>query len=163
MQRVLPRSHDHGPHYHPVHTPMPMLPSYESTKILIKTHPFTCASYNPFESLHIDHIGPLPADDKGNSHILVMIDAFSRWVELFLLEHSFSSSVPIKKSCDIFVSCFLTHACTTSGLTNSYPWYNVLSVEKTSTGVTPAELILNNSIRLSNRILAPGSTNLTNG
>jgi hypothetical protein len=52
-------------------------------KILIKTHPFTCASYNPFESLHIDHIGPLPVDDKGNSHILVMIDAFSRWVELF--------------------------------------------------------------------------------
>ena len=51
-------------------------------KILIKTHPFTCASYNPFESLHIDHIGPLPVDDKGNSHILVMIDAFSRWVEL---------------------------------------------------------------------------------
>ncbi len=52
-------------------------------KILIKTHPFTCTSYNPFESLHIDHIGPLPVDDKGNSHILVMIDAFSRWVELF--------------------------------------------------------------------------------
>ena len=52
-------------------------------KILIKTHPFTCASYNPFESLHIDHIGPLPVDDKGNSHILVMIDEFSRWVELF--------------------------------------------------------------------------------
>jgi hypothetical protein len=51
--------------------------------ILIKTHPFTCASYNPFESLHIDHIGPLPVDDKGNSPILVMIDAFSRWIELF--------------------------------------------------------------------------------
>ena len=28
-------------------------------------------------------------------------------------------------------------------------------------GVTPAELILNNSIRLSNRILAPGSANPT--
>ena len=33
------------------------------------------------------------------------------------------------------------------------------TVEKMSTGVTPAELILNNSIRLSNRILAPGSAN----
>jgi hypothetical protein len=33
------------------------------------THPFTCASYNP--------------DEKGNTHIHVMIDAFSRWVELF--------------------------------------------------------------------------------
>jgi hypothetical protein len=33
------------------------------------------------------------------------------------------------------------------------------AVEKTSTGVTPAELILNNSIRLSNQILAPVLTN----
>jgi len=35
------------------------------------------------------------------------------------------------------------------------------TVEKTSTEVTPAELILNNSIRLSNRILAPGCANST--
>jgi hypothetical protein len=35
------------------------------------------------------------------------------------------------------------------------------TVKKTSTGVTPAELILNNSIRLSNRILASGSANPT--
>ncbi len=33
------------------------------------------------------------------------------------------------------------------------------TVEKTSTGVTPAELILNNSIRLSDRILAPPGSN----
>ena len=46
-------------------------------------HYFLEASYNPFQCLHIDHIGPLPSDDKGNTHILVMIDAFSRWVELF--------------------------------------------------------------------------------
>ena len=64
-------------------TPMPMLPSQSRLNILIKTHPFTCTSYNPFKSLHIDHIGPLPVDDKGNSPISVMIDAFSRWVELF--------------------------------------------------------------------------------
>ena len=57
---------------------MSMLSSDESTK-----HPHQVASYNPFESLHIDHIGPLPSDNKGNTHILVMIDAFSRWVELF--------------------------------------------------------------------------------
>jgi len=45
-------------------------------KILIKTHPLTCAFYNPFESLHIEHIGPLPVDDKGNTHILVIIELF---------------------------------------------------------------------------------------
>jgi len=49
----------------------------------IKTHPFTCASYNPFEVLHLDHIGPLRPDAKGNMFILVIIDAFSRWVELY--------------------------------------------------------------------------------
>jgi len=43
-------------------------------KIFIKTHSFTCAYYNPFESLHIDHIGPLKVDDKGHSHILVIIE-----------------------------------------------------------------------------------------
>ena len=28
----------------------------------IKAHQFTCASYNPFEVLHLDHIGPLPME-----------------------------------------------------------------------------------------------------
>jgi hypothetical protein len=49
----------------------------------IKTHPFTCASYNPFEVLHLDHIGPLRPDAKGHTFILVIIDVFSRWVELY--------------------------------------------------------------------------------
>jgi hypothetical protein len=42
-------------------------------KVQIKTHPFTCASYNPFEVIHLDH----------NMLILILIDAFFRWVELF--------------------------------------------------------------------------------
>ena len=37
------------------------------------------ASYNPFEALHLDHIGPLTKDAHGNEYILVIIDAFSRW------------------------------------------------------------------------------------
>ena len=37
--------------------------------IQIKTHPFTCASYNPFEVLHLDHIGPLRADVNGSMFI----------------------------------------------------------------------------------------------
>ena len=52
-------------------------------RIPIKAHRFTCASYNPFEVLHLDHIGPLTKDAHGNEYILVIIDAFSRWVELF--------------------------------------------------------------------------------
>ena len=67
-------------------------------RIPIRTHPFTCASYNPFEVLHLDHIGPLKADDKGYTYILVIIDAFSRWVELFPTSHN---------ECLCFWDCFL--------------------------------------------------------
>ena len=52
-------------------------------RVQIKTHRFTCASYNPIEVLHLDHIGSLTKDARGNEYILVIIDAFSRWVELF--------------------------------------------------------------------------------
>ncbi len=52
-------------------------------RLPIKAYRFTCASYNPFEVLHLDHIGPLTNDAHGNEYILVIIDAFSRWVELF--------------------------------------------------------------------------------
>ena len=51
-------------------------------RIPIITHPFTCASYYPFEVIHLDHIGPLTADAHGNKFILVLIDAFSRWVRV---------------------------------------------------------------------------------
>jgi len=44
-----------------------------------------CASYNPFEVLYLDHIGPLTKDAHGNEYILVIIDAFSRWVEYILV------------------------------------------------------------------------------
>ena len=33
--------------------------------------------------LHLDQIGPLTKDAHGNDYILVIIDAFSRWIELF--------------------------------------------------------------------------------
>ena len=52
-------------------------------RLQIKTHRFTCASYNPFKVLHLDHIRPLTKDAHGKEYILVIIDAFSRWIELF--------------------------------------------------------------------------------
>ena len=35
------------------------------------------------ERVQVDHIGPFQEDDRGNIHILVVIDTFSRWVELY--------------------------------------------------------------------------------
>jgi hypothetical protein len=185
-------------------------------RIPIRTHPFTCASYNPFEVLLLDHIGPLKADDKGYTYILVIIDAFSRWVELFpttsvcayetascLFQHFGRFGTPASIHTDRGTAFHneliaeLTrlvgtdHSLSTAyskeenGIVEranqevlrhltailfdkrvSHAWsYEQLpmvqrimnTVEKTSTGVSPAELILNNSIRLTSAILSPPS------
>jgi hypothetical protein len=34
----------------------------------------------------MDSIGPLPPYEKGNCYILVLIDTFTRWIELFPIE-----------------------------------------------------------------------------
>ena len=52
-------------------------------KVPIHTHPFTTGSYEPFERINIDTIGPLPTDEYGNSYIIVIIDCFSRFLELY--------------------------------------------------------------------------------
>lgn len=43
----------------------------------------TTESSEPFEIVSVDFIGPLPADDEGRRYILVTIDCFTRFVELF--------------------------------------------------------------------------------
>jgi transposase InsO family protein len=48
-------------------------------KIPIAAHAFTTSSYTPMECLNIDFIGPFP--DEG--YILVIVDTFTRWVELY--------------------------------------------------------------------------------
>jgi hypothetical protein len=48
-------------------------------KIPIAAHAFTTSLYTPMECLNIDFIGPFP--DGG--YILVIVDTFTRWVELF--------------------------------------------------------------------------------
>jgi hypothetical protein len=52
-------------------------------QVPIHTHPFTTASYEPFERINIDTIGPLPADELGNTYLVVIIDCFSRFIELY--------------------------------------------------------------------------------
>ena len=48
-------------------------------KIPIQAHGFTTSTYTPMECLDIDVIGPFP--DQG--YILVTVDTFTRWVELY--------------------------------------------------------------------------------
>jgi hypothetical protein len=53
-----------------------------ATKLDIQTMPFTLASYSPFDRICVDTIGPLPTNDDSKTYILVIIDAFSRFVML---------------------------------------------------------------------------------
>jgi hypothetical protein len=52
-------------------------------KPVIETIPFTTASYGVMIKLNMDTIGPLPESEEGHKYILVIIDCFSRWVELY--------------------------------------------------------------------------------
>jgi hypothetical protein len=52
-------------------------------RIPIHTHPFTTASYSVMERVNVDTVGPLPMDEYGNKYIIVFIDCFSRFIELY--------------------------------------------------------------------------------
>jgi len=52
-------------------------------KVPICAIPYTLASYSPMERLSIDTIGPLPQDNRANCYIIVIIDNFSRFIELY--------------------------------------------------------------------------------
>ena len=54
-------------------------------KLRVKIRPFLTSSLRPFETVCLDHIGPLHIDGKP-IYILVVIDCFSRWVELYPVE-----------------------------------------------------------------------------
>jgi transposase InsO family protein len=52
-------------------------------KPVIAAKPFTLASYSPWDKLNIDAMGPFPETSEGYQHIIVVIDCFTRFVELF--------------------------------------------------------------------------------
>lgn len=54
-------------------------------KIEYAALPKTLASTVAMQHLHIDTIGPLTVDQEGYSYILVIIDKFSRWLNLYPL------------------------------------------------------------------------------
>jgi transposase InsO family protein len=61
----------------------PICQKLSTTKINIQTDLYTNATYDPMERLSVDTIGPLEKDEYGNCYIIVVIDCFTRWVELF--------------------------------------------------------------------------------
>ena len=61
----------------------PVCQKLNTMKFPIQTEAFTTATYEPHQRLNIDTIGPLPPDENGNCYILVLIDTFTRWIELY--------------------------------------------------------------------------------
>ena len=47
---------------------------------------FTLSALEPMEKISCDSMGPFPEDSEGNKYILVVIDTFSRWIELYALK-----------------------------------------------------------------------------
>ncbi|KAL0251602.1 hypothetical protein GEMRC1_000815 [Eukaryota sp. GEM-RC1] len=59
----------------------------------------------PFESLHVDTIGPLPKDIQGNAYVVVFVDSFSRFTVLVPLNKLNATEVAyamLEKVCAIF-------------------------------------------------------------
>ena len=63
------------------HCPCCQVMSQIRTPIL--TAKYTMTTYTAMERIYIDSIGPLKEDSKGNRHIVVIIDGFTRWIELY--------------------------------------------------------------------------------
>ena len=57
----------------------PCCQKMSAVKVLINSYTYTTSTYKPLECINIDFIGPF--SDKG--YILVMIDTFTRFVELY--------------------------------------------------------------------------------
>ena len=57
------------------------------------------------ERVHLDMMGPLPESDKGNKYIMVMVDQFSKWVEIQPLAE-ISAETTARAAIDNFFSRF---------------------------------------------------------
>lgn len=66
-------------------------------------HPPSVPS-RPMIKLHLDHLGPFPKSKKRNTHILVIADAFSRYIRLFAVQSTTSKETGQKF--EIFVNQF---------------------------------------------------------
>ena len=59
----------------------------------------------PMERVHIDVVGPFPISNRGNTVILVVVDQFTKWVELYPLPNQ-STEIVCKAIIDNFITRF---------------------------------------------------------
>ena len=58
-----------------------------NNKFAVFSKPFSVATYSPMVRLNIDFVGPINTEDD-TGYILVVIDTFSKWVELYSCENA---------------------------------------------------------------------------
>jgi len=61
----------------------PICQKLSQQTIIVQTQNFTTATSEPMERIAIDSLGPLEIDELGMMYIIVIIDCFTRWVELY--------------------------------------------------------------------------------
>ncbi len=76
---VDPKTHKLRSHIRQYIATCPCCQKMSMLKTAINSHPFTTSRFYPMERLCMDYIGPFP--DGG--YIMVIMDAFTNWVELF--------------------------------------------------------------------------------
>jgi len=52
-------------------------------KLEYNTHPFVTSTYQPHERINIDTLELNQPDKHGNIALIVVIDTFTRWIELY--------------------------------------------------------------------------------
>ena len=62
-------------------------------KVPIHAAHFTTATYSVMERVSVDVCGPFPADDYGNTDLLVLIDNFTRYLEIFPMPDKSAKSI----------------------------------------------------------------------
>ena len=60
-----------------------MQPSKLKIRLKAKSEPFNNFVSKPWQLIALDSMGPFPEDENGNNYIIVVIDVFSRFVELY--------------------------------------------------------------------------------
>ncbi|MCP4488961.1 MAG: DDE-type integrase/transposase/recombinase, partial [Gammaproteobacteria bacterium] len=58
----------------------------------------------PFDLVAMDCLGPLPLTEDGHRHVLILVDGFTKWVELYAVQ-----TLTSKELAQVFVEKFITH------------------------------------------------------
>jgi transposase InsO family protein len=61
----------------------PCCQKMNNLRVSIKTHPFHLSTTRPMQVIHMDTLSMGITNDNGDSYLLVLIDACSRWLELY--------------------------------------------------------------------------------